>query len=173
MITENDLFPIGRITKARGVRGEVEIDFTDDIFDRVDCECLFIWLSGLPVPFFWEEYKFKNDHTAIFSFSLVNTTEQAEELVGSEVLFARHYLDELDEDDEITFSRLIGYQISNHKKIIGSIKSIDDRNENVIAYVQLSEGREVLIPLHPDFVLGIDHKKRILSMNLPDGLLSL
>ena len=34
MIQEDNLIHIGRITKARGLKGEVEIDFTNDCFER-------------------------------------------------------------------------------------------------------------------------------------------
>ena len=68
MIDRNDTYHIGRITRIRGLKGEVELRFTDDAFDRGDSPYLFMDMDGLLVPFFWEEYGFKNKETAIFSF---------------------------------------------------------------------------------------------------------
>ena len=68
MICPEDVFYIGRISKFRGIEGEIELLFTDDAFDRGTAEYLIIDMDGILVPFFWEEYRFKNDQTAIIKF---------------------------------------------------------------------------------------------------------
>ena len=68
MICSEEVFYIGKVSKFRGIQGEVEILFTDDAFDRGDAEYLVLEMEGILVPFFWEEYRFKNDKTAIFQF---------------------------------------------------------------------------------------------------------
>ena len=68
MIRSEEVFYIGKVSKFRGIQGEVEILFTDDAFDRGDAEYLVLEMEGILVPFFWEEYRFKNDKTAIFQF---------------------------------------------------------------------------------------------------------
>ena len=87
MIDRNDTFHIGRITRIRGLKGEVELRFTDDAFDRGDSPYLFLDMDGLLVPFFWEEYGFKNKETAIFSFEDIDTEDKARRLVGREVYY--------------------------------------------------------------------------------------
>ena len=52
MIREEEIINIGRITKSRGIRGEVEMRFTDDVFDRGDSEYFVLHIDGIPVPFF-------------------------------------------------------------------------------------------------------------------------
>ena len=37
MIRNDEVFKIGFISKNRGLRGEVELSFTDDCFDRGTC----------------------------------------------------------------------------------------------------------------------------------------
>lgn len=82
MIRESEVFYIGIITKARGIKGEVEMRFTDDAFDRGDAEYLVIETDGILVPFFWEEYRFKNQETAILKFEDVDTEARAKTLAG-------------------------------------------------------------------------------------------
>ena len=65
MIRLEEVFKIGYIAKHRGLRGEVELSFTDDCFDTGTAEYLVLDMDGILVPFFWEEYRFKNDDTAI------------------------------------------------------------------------------------------------------------
>ena len=54
MIKKDEIFKIGIFNKPHGVKGEVSFTFTDDIFDRVDCEYLVCLLDGIFVPFFGE-----------------------------------------------------------------------------------------------------------------------
>ena len=65
MIKKDEIFKIGIFNKPHGVKGEVSFTFTDDIFDRVDCEYLVCLLDGIFVPFFIEEYRFRSDTTAL------------------------------------------------------------------------------------------------------------
>ena len=53
MIKEQDIYKIGVIGKAHGVKGELSIQIDDDIFDRVDAEYLVLKLDGIFVPFSW------------------------------------------------------------------------------------------------------------------------
>jgi 16S rRNA processing protein RimM len=38
MIKKDEVFKIGIFNKPHGVKGEISFTFTDDIFDRVECE---------------------------------------------------------------------------------------------------------------------------------------
>ena len=89
MIRESEVFKIGYIAKHRGLRGEVELSFTDDCFDTGSAEYLVLDMDGILVPFFWEEYRFKNDDTAIIKFEDVDTDGQARRLVGHSVYYPK------------------------------------------------------------------------------------
>ena len=52
MIREEDVYRIGKIGKPHGVKGEVTMMFSDDVFDRVDAEYVVLMLDGILVPFF-------------------------------------------------------------------------------------------------------------------------
>lgn len=38
MIREDEVYKIGMLTKTHGVSGELNMAFTDDVFDRVEAE---------------------------------------------------------------------------------------------------------------------------------------
>ena len=65
MIKKDEVFKIGIFNKPHGVKGEISFTFTDDIFDRVECEYLVCLLDGIFVPFFIEEYRFRSNTTAL------------------------------------------------------------------------------------------------------------
>ena len=55
---------------------------------------------------------------------------------------------------------------------IGEIIDVDESTLNVLFKVNYS-GEEILIPADESLIVGVDDDKRIIQMNLPEGLLSL
>ena len=82
MIRPEEVYRIGRLGKAHGVKGEVSFQFEDDIFDRMDADYLVLDMDGILVPFFMEEYRFRSDSLALVKFCDVNSQERASELTG-------------------------------------------------------------------------------------------
>ena len=80
MIKREDVYKIGRLGKAHGVKGEVSFQFDDDIFDTTDADYLILEIDGILVPFFMEEYRFRNDSLALVKFCDVDTQQRASEL---------------------------------------------------------------------------------------------
>ena len=92
MIKKDEVFKIGVFNKPHGVKGELSFTFTDDIFDRVDCEYLICLLDGIMVPFFMEEYRFRSDTTALVKLERIDTAEQARKFTNVEVYFPLKYV---------------------------------------------------------------------------------
>ncbi len=90
MIKKDEVFKIGIFNKPHGVKGEISFTFTDDIFDRVECEYLVCLLDGIFVPFFIEEYRFRSDTTALVKLEGVDTSEKARMFTNVEVYFPRN-----------------------------------------------------------------------------------
>ena len=82
MIRAEEVYKIGRLGKAHGVKGEVSFQFDDDIFDRVDADYLVLDIDGILVPFFMEEYRFRSDTICLVKFKSVDTQQRAQELTG-------------------------------------------------------------------------------------------
>ena len=93
MIKKEDVYKIGKLGKPHGVKGEVSMMFTDDIFDRVEADYLILLIDGILVPFFMEEYRFRNDEQVLMKFVDIDTEAKARELTGCEVYFPREQAD--------------------------------------------------------------------------------
>ena len=169
MIRKEEVFKIGRIGKAHGVKGEVSFMFDDDVFDRVDADYLVLELDGILVPFFMEEYRFRSDSTALVKFEDIDTQDRARELTNCDVYFPRHLAD--DDEEELSWTFLVGFDIVEAKtgKKVGTIASIDDSNANIL--FELEDGR--LIPASEGLVTDIDKEKNTITIDLPDGILDL
>lgn len=173
MIKKEDTYKIGQIGKSHGLKGEVIFNFTDDIFDRVDCPYLICEVEGILVPFFLEEYRFKTDSSALLKFDGIDSVEDTRQIVGSDVFFENKFIEESDEE-EVSLSYFVGFNaIDSEGNAIGEIVDIDDNTENWLFVVEDSEGKEILIPAHEEFIIDINHKKKTIEMDLPEGLLEL
>lgn len=169
MIKESDVYKIGRVGKTHGVKGEVQVQIDDDVFDRVDADYLILRVDGIMVPFFMDEYRFKSDEIALVKFCDIETQEQARELTGCDVFFPRA-LAEADEHD-LTYAELVGYTVKDsiYNKVVGVIAFVDDATENIL--FELEDG--MLLPAPDELIEDVDQENRIITMNIPDGLLDL
>jgi 16S rRNA processing protein RimM len=169
MIRKEDVFKIGRLGKSHGVKGDISFPFDDDVFDRVEADFLILDIDGILVPFFIEEYRFRNDTTAIIKFEGVDSQERARELTGCDVYFPRELADSA--EDGLSWSAIVGFYILEVKsgKVIGRIASIDDSTLNILFC--LEDGR--LIPATDDLITAIDQQARTITMHIPEGLLEL
>ena len=170
MIKEQEVYKIGVIGKAHGIKGELSIQIDDDIFDRVDAEYLVLKLDGIFVPFFMEEYRFKSDSVVLVKFEGVDTQERARELTGVEVYFPRE-LAEQDENAELSYSALVGYTLidNNSGKSVGTIAYVDEQTINIM--FELEDGR--LIPASEELIVDVDQKNRTITLDIPEGILDL
>ena len=170
MIKQEDVYKIGRLGKSHGVKGEVSFLFDDDVFDRVDADFLFVEVDGILVPFYFEEYRFRSDSTAIVKFCDVDTQERARELTNCDVYFPRSLAAHAD-DGQLSLASLVGFAIVEARtgRLVGTIAAIDDTTANTL--FELENG--TLVPATDDLVTNFDAAARQITMDLPEGLLEL
>ena len=174
MIHHKDTVAIGRINKSRGLKGEVEMYVTDDVFADTECPYLLLDRDGLLVPFFWEEYRFKSERVAIVKFEDCETEDAARQLVGSEVRFPISELPSVDESATYRPRRLEGFTLCDDEgRSIGIIESVDESTANVLLHVRTNMPTPVLIPFHPDLIASFDADNCQLWLHIPDGLLEM
>ena len=169
MIKQEEVYKIGRLGKAHGIRGKVSFLFDDDVFDRVDADYLILDIDGILVPFFLEEYRFKSEANALVKFDGIDTLERAKELTGCEVYFPRELTDE--DSEHISWAEIVGYQLIDAEtgSVAGTIASVDDSTLNTL--FELEDGR--LIPASEELITHIDTKKHQIEIKLPEGILEL
>ena len=169
MIKKEDVYKIGRLGKAHGVKGEVSFQFDDDIFDTSDADYLILEIDGILVPFFIEEYRFRNDSLALVKFCNIDTQQRASELTGCDVYFPRSIAEE--QSEGLSLTSLVGFDLieANKKEKIGIIATIDDSTQNIL--FELEDGK--LIPASIELITNIDTQHRQIVMNIPEGLLTI
>jgi len=173
MILPDDVFRIGTIGRPHGLGGEVSFHFTDDVFDRVDADYLFVEVEGILVPFFMASCRFKTGTTALVKFFDIDTIEQARQLTDCPVFFPRSLADDTDEPPSL--AELVGFSVIDGSTglPIGQIESIDGSTMNTLLEISRPDGGTFLVPFSPDLVVDFSHSERQLTMTIPEGLLNI
>lgn len=173
MILPEEVFLIGKMGRPHGLRGEIDMHFTDDIFDRVEADYLVCSIDGLLVPFFLEEWRFRGQDTAIVKFENLDSADAVRILQNAEVFFPKS-LAEGNQDEIYSWKTLTGFAVSDvNEGLLGTVTSVDDSSANILLVLQTEGGDELLLPVHPDLVTNIDAAERTLELDLPEGLLQL
>lgn len=172
MIRKEEVYKIGVFNKPHGIHGELSFTFTDDIFDRVEAEYLICLLDGILVPFFLEEYRFRSDSTALVKLEGIDTAERARMFTNIEVYFPAKHAEDM-EPDELSWDFFVGFRMEEiHHGKLGEVTEVDTSTINTLFVVNYN-GEELLIPAQEDFIVDIDQKHKVITVDLPKGLLSL
>lgn len=173
MIRRDDVYKIGKLGKPHGVKGEITFAITDDVFDRVDADYLVLDIDSILVPFYLEEYRFKNDDNVLVKFEDIDTQEQVRAYTGCEVYFPRHLSDS--DEENMSWAEIIGFQLVDavSGRVVGTIDHVDDSTLNLLFEITSPEGEALLIPANNDLIEEVDIEKKMIRMAIPEGLLEL
>ena len=173
MIKKEEVYIIGLFNKPHGIHGELQFTFTDDIFDRVDCDYLICLLDGIFVPFFIEEYRFRSDSTALVKLEGIDTAERARMFTNVEVYFPVKHAEEA-EDGELSWNFFVGFRMEDVRHgELGEVVEVDTTTVNTLFVVAQEDGEELLIPAQEEFIVEINQEKKLITVELPEGLLNL
>jgi 16S rRNA processing protein RimM len=169
---KSDCRYIGTLAKLHSFKGRFVLISDGEINKEIEnWESILLEIDGLLVPFFIDSMKITSDSSAIIGFEGINDPEQARELISCKVYqlsaVAIHAEKDFVQDD------LAGYTIIDQK--LGSIGEIDqilDYNQNLLFRI-LKGNREILIPVSEEIIVKVNHKKKEIIMDVPDGLLDL
>ena len=156
------MLPVAKVVKSFGTDGGLLLSGNVDLETLDFKEPVFIEFDGLQVPFFILDCQPKGGKTVVH-LNDVRNLEDAEEMVGRTI-----YADvEMEDEQELDFT---GWAILDRGTRIGTCTGLEPIPGNPCLYVKLADGSEPLIPLHEDFIAGIDEASRTLSLNRPEGL---
>ncbi|MBQ2778808.1 MAG: 16S rRNA processing protein RimM [Bacteroidaceae bacterium] len=167
MLKKDDFTYFGKFLKPHGTKGEIGL--LGDSFTLGD-ECDFVAadIDGILVPFFFEYKKSKNSDTLIVKIERMESAEAVRLLTNREAYIPREWVEE---SDNYSWSYFRGFKAEDKSRgTIGTIIDVDDSTINTLFVVEQS-GEEILIPAQEEFIANIDHKKRQIIFDLPEGLI--
>ena len=142
------------------------------MFDRVDADYLVLETDGILVPFFMEEYRFRNDSAALVKFEGIDTQERARELTHCDVYFPYSLSD--GNEQQFSWNEIVGFSLidADTQQPVGEITAIDDSTINILFHVE-RDGEEILIPASDELIQSVSMDQREIEITLPDGILDL
>jgi len=163
---------LGKIISAHGLTGELLLEHTlGKATSLKKVEVLFIedYKKAL-LPYFVATTRKKTANAVFITLEGINTRESAQQLVWGAVWIPEELYHQLSSKNAP--ANLLGYQIVEHEKEIGIISEVIEQPQQLLCKVFIQE-QEVLIPLHEDSLLSIDHTAKKVFVQLPDGLLDI
>lgn len=174
MITEDMIAEIGRFGQPHGIKGELNasLDVAPD-----SISCLICDVNGIFVPFFISSFRSRGPHSQLLTIDGINNEVEAALLKNHIIYGLKEEVhtedDETDSDAGFYAEDLIGYTIADTEgALTGKITDVDDSTDNVLFLAETPQG-EVLIPVTDEFITDIDTDNKIITFDLPDGILNL
>lgn len=167
-----DCFEIGYITKTRGLKGEVQVNFTFDEPEKLKIKSVFLEINAKLVPFFVEAYKIPMPQIGYFNFEDINHIDKAQALTKKKIYLLNKFKPKR-KKDEFFYTDLVGFIADDLQNgVLGEIIEVREYPQQFLATVNYKE-KEVLIPLNEAFIANLDIEAKSISFDLPDGLLEL
>lgn len=174
----HDLVLIGRLLRARGIRGEIvgELDSSEPgREERLDQVTLALGerTKTVRIEKVWSNPTIY-DGRPVFKFVGIDSMSDAEVWQGAGILVAEEEV-EKPEDGAYSFADLVGSQVVQlaSKEAVGVVEGVAEYGGPPLLQVRTPDGREVLIPFARSICREIDAASKIIGVELPDGLLDL
>lgn len=120
------------------------------------------------LPYFVELIKIKSEDEVYLKIDGIQTKEAAQKLVQKQVwLVEDEFHKYAGKSSPIS---LLGFHMIEDGEDIGEILEVIEQPHQLLCRIEW-KGKEALIPLHQETLIRIDKKKKLVLVNLPDGLL--
>lgn len=160
---------LGQITKTSGFEGAVIVRLEKNFIENIpQMESVFLEIEGRPVPFFIASSEYNGSDILRLQFDGYESLKKVEEFKGCSVFLTVEYDGHQEKED---LSLINGYSVLNQNKaLLGIIAEVIENSGQLLLSITSSAGKEILVPLHEDFIIKIDKRKKIIFMDIPEGL---
>ncbi len=173
MFNKQTLYFLGTLVKTRGIEGACIMALNSiRSEDLPEIESVFIEINGLLVPFFIGHLATTGESSILIKFDDIDSKAKASEFVGCNIYIPADKVNI--SDDLFSDSRnFIGYEITDSKHgYIGKITDILDIRDNPLFEVRAGNN-ECMIPVNKNIIKEINHTKKVIITDIPDGLLNI
>ncbi|MFN7325234.1 MAG: ribosome maturation factor RimM [Chitinophagales bacterium] len=165
---------IGYTRRSHGINGEIKVEI-EEPFEEVffESQRIYLEIKGKKIPYFVKSVRGAGE--IILRLEDVNSREEAIEIQSKGIFLPINELpkDVDPEDNGQEYYYLKGYLLTDLAEgAIGLITEVLSMPHQEMAVVN-HHNKEVLIPLNEELIINIDTTKRLIIMNLPEGLVQL
>lgn len=153
----------GHVTLIHNLKNENSLKKIKHLFIEVNNQSY--------IPFFVENVKSVHKEVVVFKLDEVDTIEDAKKISGKKVYLDENQMKDFNPEDKLLSFEGFGVEDVN-LGYIGRIESLMEMPSQVLATI-IYQDKEVLVPLVEATILNIDVHKKIIKLNLPDGILDI
>jgi 16S rRNA processing protein RimM len=168
---QDNLKEIGHFSRLHGYSGKLVISFINEN-PSILTKKITIWINvfGLITPFKIQEIQQLNKNKLVLTLLNVNKNK-AEELKNKSVFINPKDVDLTEE--KFDKNNITGYDLfSNEEENLGKVSAVIKIKNNNLIQIYVNE-TEVLLPFSEKTILVLDHSKKQIKLDIPDGLIEL
>lgn len=167
-----EYFKIGKLVAVHGLKGELLLKHTlGKKTSLKGLQALFVEeKKNSFLPWFIEATAIKGAEEVYVKLEGLDTRESAMRLAQKEVWIPEAEFKRL--AAKTAPAGLLGYTIINGEEPLGEILELIEQPHQLLCRLEI-KGKEALIPLHEGTLKKVSHKKREVTVSLPEGLLEI
>jgi 16S rRNA processing protein RimM len=120
------------------------------------------------LPYFIESIKIKSGDELYLKIEGINSREEAQKLMQKQVwLVEEEFHKYAGKSAPISF---LGFHMIQDDEDLGEILEVIEQPHQLLCRIEW-KGKEALIPIHQETLIKVDKKKKVILVNLPEGLL--
>ena len=170
---KEECFFLGTIVGKYSFKGEIlaKLD-TDNPDSYLNIDSLLIETQKGLVPYFIDRSRLHKSSLLRLKFEGIDSESEADSLIKKDLFLPLNMLPPL-YGNQFYFHEITGFTaIDQFEKEIGSIKNVNDSGPQPLFVID-SEGTEILIPVHDNFIKNLNRKEKKMHLDLPEGLLDI
>lgn len=163
-------FKSGKLVAVHGLKGELVLKHELGKKSSLkDVKAIFIEdKKDSFFPWFVESTRIKTDDETFLKLEGIDTKEAAAKLSQKEIWLTEEDFKRL--SAKSAPANLLGYMVINNKEKLSEILEVIEQPHQLLCRIELNK-KEVLIPINESFLKKIDHKKKEVIVELPEGLI--
>ena len=163
---------LGKLVAAHGLKGELVLKHELGKKSALkDLKTVFIEeKKNNFLPWFISASRVKNEEETYIKFEGVDVRETAVKLTQKNVWVTEEEFKKLAAKSSPV--NLLGYSVVSEKNILGKILEVIEQPHQLLFKLEINN-KEALIPMNENTLKKIDHKKKEVIVELPEGLLDI
>ncbi len=169
---KKDCFLVGTVFKLHGYKGDVNIYNENGIVFKLNTiQYFLIEKNNTLVPFFIQKIRYKKANIILTKFDNINSEEEALEILQHKIYLPNKFLPKINK--KTTENEVLGFKVIDELLgELGEISYINTQTTQKLIYVRTNEN-EFCFPMHKNFIINVNTKKKIMEVNIPKDLIYL
>lgn len=164
-------YSIGKVVTTHGFKGRMVVVSSQEYLSILGMQkVVYFEDKGTFLPYFITNFRFTKAGEAFLEVEEIDSKELAKSKIQQQIYIPENEIDI--DDSKFSVLDLVGFTLFDMDKEISKITDIFELPHQILLEVIVNK-KKVLVPLHDDFLLKLDKKKKTISLNLPAGILDL